>query len=135
MNTRETPGAEVVASGKLRVLIIEDEGLVAMLIEDMLIELGHEIAGVAGRMADAIRLAENGSFNFAILDVNLDGTPSYPVAEILKTRGIPFVFATGYGPKGLDPVHAGIPTLQKPFMRSDLEAALVLPQCAAGRRR
>ena len=123
MNTSEM-AARFAANGKFRVLIIEDEALIAMLIEDMLIDLGHEIAGIASRMADAIREAENGSFDFAILDVNLDGTPSYPVADILKARGIPFVFATGYGPKGLDPSHAGTATLQKPFLHADLEAAL-----------
>ena len=108
MSPCETPKAARVhthpmggATGRLRVFIVEDEGLVAMLIEDMLTDLGHEIAAVAARMEDALRDAKTGSFDFALLDVNLDGTPSYPIADILKARGIPFVFATGYGPKAV----------------------------------
>jgi CheY-like chemotaxis protein len=112
------------APEKLRVLIVEDEELIAMFVEDMLTDLGHEVAAIAARMEDAIRAAETGLFDFAIVDVNLDGQPSYPVAEILKTRGIPFVFATGYGAAGLDPAYAGAATLQKPFAQAELQAAL-----------
>jgi CheY-like chemotaxis protein len=106
---------------KLSVLVIEDEGLVAMLLEDMLIEMGHVVGAVASRMADGVDLARDGSFDLAIMDVNLDGQPSYPIAEILQRRGIPFIFATGYGGKGLDAKFAGTPALAKPFAISDLE--------------
>ena len=67
---------------KLRVLVIEDEGLVAFFIEDMLTEMGHEVGAVASRMQEALDLAKTGTFDLAIVDVNLDGQPSYPIAEI-----------------------------------------------------
>ena len=112
--------------GGLRVLVIEDESIIALLIEDMLREMGHQVGEVAPRMEDARRAAEAGSFDFAIVDVSLHGEPSYPIADILRARGIPFVFATGYGADGLDPGHRATPTLQKPFAPEDLRAALSL---------
>ena len=65
-----------------------------------------------------------GAFDLAIVDVNLDGQPSYPIAEILKERGVPFVFATGYGAKGLDPKFVDSPVLAKPFVMADLQKLL-----------
>jgi len=112
------------ATEKLRVLVIEDEDLIAMFIEDMLSDMGHEVGAIAASMEEALREAETGSFDFAIVDVNLDGKPSYPVAEILKARGIPFVFATGYGAAGLAPGYVGTATLQKPFTLADLDAVV-----------
>jgi CheY-like chemotaxis protein len=109
---------------KLRVLIVEDEGIVAMLVEDMLTDLGHDVAAVASRMKDAIDIARNGIFDWAIVDINLDGQPSYPVADILKERGVPFAFATGYGAKGLDTNYSYAPVLVKPFVIADLEKLL-----------
>jgi DNA-binding response OmpR family regulator len=109
---------------KLRVLVVEDEDLIAMFVEDMLTDMGHEVGAIAARMEDGLREAETGSFDFAIVDVNLDGVPSYPVAEVLRARGIPFVFATGYGAAGLDPRFVGASTLQKPFTEADLYAVL-----------
>jgi CheY-like chemotaxis protein len=109
---------------KLRVLVVEDEGMVAMLVEDMLIDLGHTVEAMASRIRDAIDLARNGMFDWAILDVNLDGRPSYPVADILKERGVPFAFATGYGAKGLDIKYGYAPVLAKPFVMADLEKLL-----------
>jgi CheY-like chemotaxis protein len=115
-----------VAIEKLSVLVVEDEGLISMFIEDMLTDMGHEIGAVAASMEAAMQAAATGSFGLAIVDVNLDGTPSYPVAEILRSRGIPFVLATGYGAAGLDPGYAGASsTLQKPFTQEDLHAALL----------
>jgi CheY-like chemotaxis protein len=114
-----------VNSARLRVLVVEDEGLVSMLIEDMLTDLGHEVGAVAARMVDALEAARTDLFDIAIIDVNLDGQPSYPIADLLKARGIPFVFATGYGGKGLDAKYAETRTLAKPFRQSDLEAALL----------
>jgi len=103
--------------------------MIAMLIEDMLLDIGCAAVEVAGRMDAALRLAEEGDFDFVILDVNLDGTPSYPIADVLGKRGIPVIFATGYGVGGLETAYAGAPTLQKPFMRADLEAIVsrILP--------
>jgi len=109
---------------KRRVLIVEDEGAIGMLLEDMLNELGYEVAGLAARLAEGLRKAETETFDCAILDVNLDGRPSFPIAEALRRRGIPFLFVTGYGAKGVDPNFAADPVLAKPFMQGELAAAL-----------
>ena len=113
-----------ILSDTLRVLVIEDEGLVALFIEDMLAEMGHEVGAVASRMQEALDHARTGRFDLAIVDVNLDGQPSYPIAKILRERGIPFVFATGYGSKGLDKDFVDAPVLAKPFVMADLQKLL-----------
>ncbi len=122
------------APARLRVLLIEDEGVVAMLLEDMIADLGHEVSAVASQLPEALRLASAGAFDAAILDVNLHGQPSYAVADLLAARGIPFVFATGYGTPGLAAEYRHVPTLQKPFMTRELERVLrhLVPQSAAG---
>jgi CheY-like chemotaxis protein len=112
------------AERRLRILVVEDEMLVAMNIEDMLLALGHEVAGIAGRLAPALALAREGEFDVAMLDVNLAGEPSFPVADVLRERGIPFVFATGYGRDGLRDDYRAAPVLQKPFRIRDLAEAL-----------
>lgn len=106
---------------KLRVLVVEDEALVAMLVEDLLNELGHEVGAIASRMEDALIAARTGQYDVAIIDVNLGGQPSYPVADILSERGVPYIFATGYGAGGLDPKYSGVAVLTKPFVLADLE--------------
>jgi CheY-like chemotaxis protein len=108
----------------LRILVVEDEMLVAMNIEDMLLELGHEVAGLASRLGPALALARESRFDAAMLDVNLAGEPSFPVADLLIERGIPFLFATGYGRQGIDERYRGLPMLQKPFRAEDLGRAL-----------
>ncbi|QND66650.1 response regulator [Mesorhizobium loti] len=85
---------------RLRVLVVEDEALVAMLIEDMLLELGYEVLGPAMRLGPALEMARDEIFDLAVLDVNLANEQSFPVAQLLQERGIPFVFATGYGLRG-----------------------------------
>lgn len=107
-----------------RVLVIEDESLVTMLLEDALAEIGCEVAGLASRIRDAVQKAKSLSFDVAILDVNLNGEHTFPVAEVLVDRGIPFVFATGYGSPGLPTQLQNAPVLQKPFAQRDLEIAL-----------
>lgn len=109
---------------KLRVLVVEDEALIAFFIEDTLTEMGHEVGAVASRMQEALDAARTGTFDLAIIDVNLDGKPSYPIADVLKERGIPFVFATGYGAGGLDPKFAGTLVLAKPFAMADIQSLL-----------
>ena len=112
------------AERRLRVLIVEDEMLVAMNIEDMLLERGHEVAGIAGRLEPALALARDGAFDVAMLDVNLAGDRSFPVADLLIARGIPFLFATGYGLGGIDDKYRDRPVLQKPFRAAELAAAV-----------
>lgn len=109
---------------RLRVLIVEDEMLVAMNIEDMLLDLGHEVAGIASRLEPALSLAAEADFDFALLDVNLAGSPSFPVAAVLRDRGLPFLFATGYGTKGIIEEFRSYPVLQKPFRGLDLDLAI-----------
>jgi CheY-like chemotaxis protein len=109
---------------RLRILIVEDEMLVAMNIEDMLLDLGHEVAGLASRLEPALALARESIFDAAMLDVNLAGEPSFPVADLLVERGIPFLFATGYGRAGLEERFRAFPILQKPFRAAELQAAL-----------
>jgi CheY-like chemotaxis protein len=112
-----------------RALVVEDESLVAMLVEDILLDLGAKVE-VAMRLCEALRQAREGVFDFAILDVNLgNGDRSDAVADVLAARRIPFVFATGYGERGLAAQYLAIPTLQKPYHQRDLELLIerVLP--------
>jgi CheY-like chemotaxis protein len=91
-----------------------------MLIEDMLADLGYEVVESVSRIDTALRAIERGSFDFAMVDVNLAGQPTYQIADRLSANGIPFVFVTGYGVGGLDPAYAAIPVLSKPFRSEDL---------------
>jgi CheY-like chemotaxis protein len=115
--------AETSVGGK-RVLVVEDELMIRMLLQDMLTDLGHTLAGEAGRIDEALTLAKDGDFDVAILDVNLNGQPISPVVEILLQRGLPFVFATGYGQRGVPEPYRQTPTLQKPFQADALAHAI-----------
>jgi len=84
------------SSAMPRLLVVEDEYLIRMLLEDMLDDLGYGIAAAVGTLSEARQIAADGDFNAAILDVNLDGQEIYPVADILTKRGLPFVFVSGY---------------------------------------
>lgn len=108
----------------LRVLVIDDESIVAMLIEDMLADLGCIVAGVASRIEEAASNISSLTFDAAILDVNLDGHQTYPLAAVLAERGVPFVIATGYGAASVPKAFARFSILAKPFRRDDLERAL-----------
>lgn len=109
-----------------RILIVEDEMLVLMAIEDMLTDLGCEDVAVASTIAQAIALIDNArSFDAAIIDVNLNGVRSDPVADVLAVRGVPFAFATGYGGSGLRDGDQQRPILVKPFASAALETILV----------
>jgi CheY-like chemotaxis protein len=108
----------------LRILVVEDELMIRMLLEDMLGELGHTIAVAAARIDEALEAAKTAEFDLAILDVNLNGEPISPVADVLAARGVPFVFATGYGEHGLPAPYRDRPTLKKPFQLEGLEQML-----------
>ena len=107
-----------------RVLIVEDEALVGMALEDALQFLGMDVAGVAGTVDEALAHIESNKFDGAILDVQLHGKTVLPVAELLERRGIPFVFATGYGKAGVPEKYRDAPVLQKPFMPAELKDVL-----------
>ena len=108
----------------LRVLVVEDEMMVSMLIEDMLTDLGCTVVGPAARLDEAIDLAMASDLDCAVLDVNLGGQPIFPLADLLRERGKPFAFATGYGDAGVRDVDRGTPVLQKPFREGDLARVL-----------
>src|SRR3984893_6440856 len=119
-----TPMSEDISAAGKRVLVVEDELMIRMLLQDMLADLGHTLAGEAGRIEDAVALARQGEFDIAILDVNLNGQPISPVVEVLLERGVPFVFATGYGQRGVPEPYRGSPPLQKPFQTDALAEAI-----------
>jgi CheY-like chemotaxis protein len=108
----------------LRVLLVEDESLIVMLIEDALADLGCEVAAVASRFEDAVAKAQALDFDMAILDVNLNGMRTFPIAKIIRSRGIALVFATGYGAMSIPEEFQTVPVLQKPFAMPELERAL-----------
>jgi len=104
-----------------RVLLVEDEVLVAMMVQECLTESGHSVLGPISRASEALLAAEEGEFDAAILDINLGDGMAYPVAETLSARGIPFVFVTGYEADAVDERFRDVPILQKPIERQMLE--------------
>ena len=118
------------SESKRRVLVVEDEMMIAMMIEDMLADIGCEVIGPANRIDAALGLAESDSdIDVALLDVNLAGQLVYPVAERLRKRGVPVIFLTGYGNVGIDQRYLDCPFLAQPFELAGLQAALskILP--------
>jgi len=107
-----------------RVLLVEDEVLITLLLQDMLLDLECEVADAPASLDDALSAARNGAFDLALIDLNLHGKLTYPVADILKARQIPFIFVTGYGAAALEPAYADALVLEKPFLRKDLEAII-----------
>lgn len=113
-----------IAEGR-RVLVVEDEMTIALMIEEMLLDLGAQVIGPESRLDAALRLAGEASLDAAILDVNIRGGNSYPVADILTKRGIPFVFCSGYNDWALEERHRDRPRLMKPYSLKELEDQLI----------
>jgi CheY-like chemotaxis protein len=108
-----------------RVLVVEDEMMIAMLVEDMLADLGCAVVGPAHGLEAALELACGDEvIDAALLDVNLAGQPVFAVADALRAKGVPAIFSTGYGEAGLRDVDQGATVLQKPFRAGDLAKAL-----------
>ena len=107
-----------------RVLIVEDESLLVMVLEDLLPELGYEVVATAHSVETALQAADEHAPDMAILDINLAGDASFPIADELDRRGIPYLFATGYGRQALPARHADAVLVRKPFGRQDLADAL-----------
>jgi CheY-like chemotaxis protein len=100
----------------LRVLVVEDEGLIAIMFEDMLMDMGCAVIRLARDADEALRIVENEAFDAALLDVNLGrGKTSYPIADALTRRGTPFAFLTGYGEVGISDGYRERPVLSKPI--------------------
>jgi CheY-like chemotaxis protein len=112
-----------------RVLIVEDEIIVALFLEDLLADFGYEVAGVVSHLDEA--MARDVDYDLAVLDVHINGRPVFDFADALAARGTPFVFATGYGPRGIPDRHAGRPVVQKPFQPEELK--WMLAQALEGR--
>ena len=108
----------------LRILVVEDEALIAMLLEDMLAALGCVVVGPIPRLGPALSAARTGELDCAVLDVNLHGKAVLPVADVLERRGIPFLFVTGYGEIDADPRFAKSPLVRKPFKIDEIADAL-----------
>ena len=105
-----------------RVLIVEDEIIVALFLEDLLCDFGYEVAGVVSHLDQAMAHAVD--YDVAVLDVHINGRPVFDFADTLAARGTPFVFATGYGARGIPDRHAGRPVVQKPFQPEELKWVL-----------
>jgi DNA-binding response OmpR family regulator len=106
------------------VFLVEDEVMIRMMVADMLQELGYTVAAEAGDIGEAIRLAQCTDFDLAILDVNVNGKVISPVADLIKARNRPFIFATGYGSSGLPEEYRDRPALQKPFQLETLSRTI-----------
>ena len=109
--------------GGARVLLVEDEAIIAMTAEDMLRAIGCEVVASAATLEEALAASARGGFDVAVLDINLNGVASLPVADLLKAAGRPFIFTTGYGAGGCGS-HGDVPLVAKPYRIVDLEAAL-----------
>lgn len=99
----------------LRFLIVDDEIIVALDLEYMLNDLGHSVVGTANRVERGMEMARTSTIDMAILDINLRGVLSFPIAEILRVRGVPVIFVSGYGQRGLIDAFRNAHFLTKPF--------------------
>ena len=112
------------AGEPVRILVVEDEALIALMLEDMVEGMGCAVTALAPRVALGVAMADSGNFDVAILDVNVAGENVEPVAERLASRGVPFIFATGYGEAGVPLRYRDRPVVAKPFRSEQLEAAI-----------
>ena len=110
----------------LKALIVEDEAAVALMIEDMILELGCEIAASVANLDSARRIVNVVQCDFAVLDVNVGGQLVFPVAQILQERQIPFLFSTGYGASGLPGEFKDRAVLSKPFSIEELQQKILI---------
>ncbi len=114
-------------NGKLtgaRIVVVEDESLVSMLLEDMLDDLGCTVVAAASELGEATAKLSSATYDAVILDVNLNGTRTFGIAEMLARSGTPFVFSTGYGADGIPEHLRTVPIMGKPFSRREVERAL-----------
>lgn len=114
-------GSTMERSGK-NILIVEDEPMIAMLLEDMLVDLGYDVAGVASSLSQGLELVEREGFDAAIIDLQLGDQDSLPIAARLNQKGIPFAFATGYGAATST---KDAPIISKPYRHDDIGKALL----------
>lgn len=111
-------------ASRLRVLVVEDEYMIAYHLQNMLTELGHEVVGPVGHVKEALHLVQQETLDAAVLDINIGGEDIFSVVKALDARRIPFIFVTGYDGKRLHNAYSERPILQKPFQKRDLQAVL-----------
>lgn len=109
---------------QIRVLVVEDEFLIALDIEGVLAQAGIAVIGPVGTVAEALAAVDSETMNGALLDAHLGGEPVGCIADALKAKAIPFAFVSGYGPEQLPPAHRDAPLVRKPFTGDDLLAAV-----------
>lgn len=119
--------------GTMKVLVVEDEAGVALLLESMLDEIGCEVVACVARLAIGLELARSAAIDLAVLDINLAGEAVFPLADQLVERGIPFIFCTGYGSSTLPADLQDRPVLTKPFTLDRLERAIEAAMTLKGR--
>ena len=124
------PGPNLVAGN--RIMIVEDEALVAMALRETLVELGFSVLGPFNRISEAMVALRNNRIDAAVLDVNLGGEMIYPLADVLAADHVPFIFITGYGAEEIEPRYASVPILQKPIEPGALQSVFVRPPAVAG---
>jgi len=107
-----------------QVLVVEDEALIAMYVETIVEQSGYDVAGVVSSIDDALAFIDDHTVDSAVLDIDLRGRPVYPLAEVLKKRGIPFVYASSSSERAIPPAFRSGPVVQKPFAASELSRAL-----------
>lgn len=107
-----------------RIFLVEDEVMVSWALEQAIVSLDCIVVGPAARVKQALAIIETEVFDAAVLDINLNGEKSYPVADALIARGTPFVFSTGYNRDSTPHSYEGLPSLQKPFSIPELSDML-----------
>jgi PAS domain S-box-containing protein len=120
------PASAVKIAGKPRVLLVEDEALVAMMIQECLAEFGYQVVGPISTATEAAARVREGHFEAAVLDINLGDGAAYPIADVLTARGVPFVFIPGYDAESVEPRFRNVPVLQKPIEREMLKRVFVV---------
>jgi PAS domain S-box-containing protein len=123
----QTPAAPQITVTGNRVMIVEDEALVAMALRESLDELGFSVIGPYNRISEAMIALRNNRIDAAVLDVNLGGELIYPLADVLTADHVPFIFITGYGAEEIEPRYAHVPILQKPIEAGALKSVFVRP--------
>jgi len=118
------------ASGPVRILVVEDEYLLADALADALTTLGAQVVGPVGVLAEALALVETVPIDGAVLDINLHGQMVFPLADMLAAKGVPYVFATGYGQESLPESYQAVPALSKPVNAAALQPLLTAARAA-----